>query len=105
MIVDLSKLSPPPPEYRPVLTKTAPLPTVFRRLGPTLVLISRLEREAPGWSPRLERPPPCQRQAETAVVSVSPEIAQKMRDDLHFRAAMEDMSRAAARKLGKRRHR
>ena len=59
MIVDLSKLAPPPPEYRPVLAKTAPPPTVFRRLGPTLILISRLEREAPAWPPILERPPPC----------------------------------------------
>ena len=60
VIVDLSKLAPPPPEYRrPVLAKTPPLPTVFRRLGPTLMLISRLEREAPGWPPRLAGPPPC----------------------------------------------
>ena len=60
MIVDLSKLSPPPPEYRhPQLARTGPLPEVFRRLGSTLMLISRLEREAPGWPPRLERPPPC----------------------------------------------
>ena len=60
MIVDLSKLSPPPPEYRrPVLAKTGPLLMVFRRLGATLILISRLEREAPAWPTRLERPPPC----------------------------------------------